>query len=245
MDADALTPAPSPTTPARLSLLGGFSLHHQGKKAPATSRRLVALVALHGPISREVAAEELWPDAPGKRSAARLRTCLWRLRRSGANPIVHSDKELLALTPDTVVDLREWLTLAMRILERPQTAATTPLTALTSPGELLPGWYDEWVLWERERLRQLALHVLETAAAHLLAIGRHAAALELALAAVRRDPSRESAHRLAVEVHLAQGNRGEAYRQYLCCARALAAELGQRPSEPLRALLHRPQSRPA
>lgn len=250
MDADtvpteataAAAPPPAPRRPPappppRLSLLGGFSLHNAGATAPGTSRRLVALVALHGPVSREEAAEALWPEAPRDRAAARLRTSLWRLRRCGGQPVLHSAGELLSLTPETVVDLHEWSTLATQVLERPDTAEAVTLAKLEPAGELLPGWYDDWVLRERERIRQLALHVLEVAAGHLLRIGRHAAALELALAAVRRDPSRESAHRLAIEVHLAEGNHGEAYRQYLCCAKVLATELGQPPSDRLRALI--------
>lgn len=250
MDADtvpteataAAAPPPAPRRPPappppRLSLLGGFSLHNAGAPAPGTSRRLVALVALHGPVSREEAAEALWPEAPRDRAAARLRTSLWRLRRCGGQPVLHSAGELLSLTPETVVDLHEWSTLATQVLERPDTAEAVTLAKLEPAGELLPGWYDDWVLRERERIRQLALHVLEVAAGHLLRIGRHAAALELALAAVRRDPSRESAHRLAIEVHLAEGNHGEAYRQYLCCAKVLATELGQPPSDRLRALI--------
>lgn len=250
MDADtvpteataAAAPPPAPRRPPappppRLSLLGGFSLHNAGATAPGTSRRLVALVALHGPVSREEAAEALWPEAPRDRAAARLRTSLWRLRRCGGQPVLDSAGELLSLTPETVVDLHEWSTLATQVLERPDTAEAVTLAKLEPAGELLPGWYDDWVLRERERIRQLALHVLEVAAGHLLRIGRHAAALELALAAVRRDPSRESAHRLAIEVHLAEGNHGEAYRQYLCCAKVLATELGQPPSDRLRALI--------
>jgi len=232
----ATSAPPATVPPPRLSLLGGFALHHHGAAAPGTSRRLVALVALRGPISREEAAELLWPETPRRQSAARLRTSLWRLRRAGRS-IVHSDGTLLLLAPQTVVDLHTWLQLATRVLEHPATVEQIPLAALEPAGDLLPGWYDDWVLRERERIRQLHLHVLETAGGHLLRIGRHAAALDLALAAVRRDPSRESAHRLAVEVHLAEGNRGEAYRQYLSCAKVLASELGQQPSAQLRALV--------
>jgi hypothetical protein len=42
--------------------------------------------------------------------------------------------------------------------------------------ELLPGWYEDWLLFDRERLRRLSLHVLEHAARQLCAAGRYATA---------------------------------------------------------------------
>jgi hypothetical protein len=58
-------------------------------------------------------------------------------------------------------------------------------------GELLPGWYDDWVMFERERLRQLQLHALETMAHRLAKEHRYADAVDVALAAVRLEPLRE------------------------------------------------------
>jgi DNA-binding SARP family transcriptional activator len=104
-------------------------------------------------------------------------------------------------------------------------------------GDLLPGWYDDWVLLERERIRQLQLHVLELATHELLRSGRYAAALDLALTALQMEQTRESAHRLVIRVHLAEGNAGEAWRQYERCRDVLARELGVAPSEQLRAML--------
>ncbi|HEY6203669.1 MAG TPA: bacterial transcriptional activator domain-containing protein [Candidatus Limnocylindria bacterium] len=84
--------------------------------------------------------------------------------------------------------------------------------ALTG-GELLADWCDEWVLLERERLRQLRLHALEVLTQRLVTVGRYADAMEVALAALRSEPLRESAHRAVISVHLAEGNRSEALRQ--------------------------------
>jgi DNA-binding SARP family transcriptional activator len=109
-------------------------------------------------------------------------------------------------------------------------------------GDLLPGWYDDWVLFERERLRQLRLHALETLALALAAEGRFAAAVEAGLAAIRTEPLRESAHRVVVRVHLAEGNLTEALRQYELCRRLFRAELGLEPSALLTDLV--PTGRP-
>ena len=113
-------------------------------------------------------------------------------------------------------------------------------------GELLAGWYDDWVVLERDRLRQLRMRTLEVVAVRLAAAGRHEEALQAAHAAVREEPLRESAHRVVIETHLAENNVGEALRQYQSCRRTLASGLGIAPSADLDTLLdtvvrgHRP-----
>ena len=98
-------------------------------------------------------------------------------------------------------------------------------------GELLPGWYDDWVLLERERIRQLRMHALEHVATRLTAAGRYGDALQVAYAAVGAEPLRESAHRTVVRVHLAEGNLVEALRAYEQFRILLRDDLGIQPSE--------------
>jgi len=106
--------------------------------------------------------------------------------------------------------------------------------------DLLPGWYDDWLVVDRERIRQLRLHALEALATQRLRDGRYAAALDAALAAVRADPLRESAHRCVICAHAAEGNVAEALRQYERCREILATELNIAPSASLLALLPAP-----
>ena len=107
------------------------------------------------------------------------------------------------------------------------------------PAELLPGWYDEWVLLERERLCQLRMHALEAWAGKLAAAGRYGEAIQAACAAVGVEPLRESAHRALVRVHLAEGNVAEAVRAYESFRALLAAELGVEPTAQMDALVCR------
>jgi DNA-binding SARP family transcriptional activator len=106
-----------------------------------------------------------------------------------------------------------------------------------SAGELLPGWDDDWVLLERERLRQLRLHALEVLADKLARAGRQREAVQAACAAVRAEPLRESAHRTLVRVHLAGGDVAEAVRAYRDFRDVLARELGVAPSEQMEVLM--------
>jgi hypothetical protein len=103
--------------------------------------------------------------------------------------------------------------------------------------ELLPGWYDEWVVFERERLRQLRMHALEELAVRLADRRQFALAMEAALQAVRIEPLRESAHRVVIGVHLAEGNLVEARRHYRKVRRLLRDELNVEPTAGLHALV--------
>ena len=115
----------------------------------------------------------------------------------------------LSLARSVRVDVRELTEWAQRMLD-PRSeadAATVPDVGLR--GELLPGWYDDWVLLERERLRQLRMHALEALAEKLADAGRYGEAVQAAYAAVVAEPLRESAHRAVVRVHLVEGNLAE------------------------------------
>jgi DNA-binding SARP family transcriptional activator len=97
-------------------------------------------------------------------------------------------------------------------------------------GDLLPDWYDDWVLIERERFRQLRLHALEALCEALGGAGAYGMAIEAGLACVAAEPLRESAHRALMKVHLAEGNPAEAVRQYRLYRKLAAEELGLAPS---------------
>ena len=111
---------------------------------------------------------------------------------------------------------------------------------LDGPLELLPGWYDDWVLLERERLRQLWLHGLEAAARRLGRLRRFDLAVDAAMLAIRIEPLRESAHRTLAELHLDEGNAGAARRCYDAFTKLLRDELDIAPSLAFAALVDSP-----
>lgn len=103
--------------------------------------------------------------------------------------------------------------------------------------ELLPDWYDEWVEFERARLRQLRLHALEALAGRLFECGRLNEAIETILVAITNDPLRESAYRLLIKAHLSEGNVAEAVRQYKRYSDLLRRRLNVVPSEAIKELV--------
>ncbi|MFE5894897.1 bacterial transcriptional activator domain-containing protein [Streptomyces sp. NPDC056462] len=95
---------------------------------------------------------------------------------------------------------------------------------------LLVGWDDEWLAIERRRWDQMRPYALESLAQHFLADGRYLAAQQAALAATAVDPYRETAHRIAIEVHAAEGNVASAIKRYEDYCRRLQRELSVSPS---------------
>jgi DNA-binding SARP family transcriptional activator len=197
---------------------------------------MLAFLGIRGPSSRAAVAGTLWPAVPEGRAHASLRTAIWRLN--------HCDPGLLTILGDRLalsaavdVDLHALRSHTLRLLSpgpvRDCDVALSPLIG----AELLPGWYEDWVLFERERLRQLWLHALESLSDLLIQRHRYAEALEAALEAVRSEPLRESAHRAVIAVHLAEDNVVEALRHYERFHQLIAAELQVEPSERLAAMV--------
>jgi DNA-binding SARP family transcriptional activator len=239
----------TPRVPLRLALIGNFALWRGSDELEIASsgQRLIALLALRDrSVGRLHVAGTLWPDYSTERSLATLRTTLWRVNQASEHVIAASQSSL-RLNADIAVDVHELVALARRLSGTRTLPADVDLdpAALTSlVGDLLPDWYDDWLHDEREGLRQIRLHSLESLARALSTSGRHADAIQAALAAVRLEPLRESAHRTLIEIHLAEGNRSEACRQFQRCRRLLREELGVEPSELTRLLLEQ-RSRPA
>jgi DNA-binding SARP family transcriptional activator len=138
------------------------------------------------------------------------------------------------------VDIRHAQALARRLLDPAVTPDRSELgmTAVAVlSANLLPDWYDDWVLIEAEGWRQLRLHALEALAARLGAAGRWGEAAAAAVEAVRAEPLRESARAALIRVHLAEGNQSEAVREFARYRAVLRAELGLDPTPQLRSLI--------
>src|SRR5262249_15135141 len=161
---------------------------------------------------RSVLAERLWAETTLERAQASLRTALWRIRQAGTR-LVATGHDHGRLGAQGGVDGHDRLGQGERLLSDHEELAAedTQVDPLTQ--DLLPGWDDDWLLLERERVRQLHLHALEALAARLCARGRFHRAVEAGLAAVAAEPLRESAHNALIAAHLGGGNVAEAHPQ--------------------------------
>ncbi|MFI0793723.1 BTAD domain-containing putative transcriptional regulator [Micromonospora rubida] len=219
-----------------LHLLGGpfVTINGVRREVPEGSKRLLVFVALQrGAVKRQRVAGALWALGDETRALGNLRSALWRLRVAGVD-LVASDKWSLRLRAGVAVDLRLVSDWAGRLIRDTHLVEDLGMPTWSDEAlDLLPGWYDDWVLMERERVRQLVLHALEALSRRLVAAARCAEAVEAAMAAVTVEPLRESAQRALIEAHLAEGNWVEGRRAYQAYRELLRRELGVVPATDL------------
>jgi SARP family transcriptional regulator, regulator of embCAB operon len=219
----------------RVSVLGGFRLYDLGTVVPLAegSQRLLAILALRGQAVRRVqVAGTLWPDASDARAFACLRSAVARLLDTSRGVLSVTSTEL-ELSDGVTVDFDEARGLAQRLLDPMQAvdARDTGSGAIEILScDLLPGWYDDWILLDSEQWRQLRLHALEALATRLTASGRFGEAVAAAIGATRIDPLRESARATLIRVHIAEHNQSEALREFGRYRQLLRSEVGLEPT---------------
>ena len=213
-----------------VGLVGGFELSLNGRLVGLSlpAQRLMAFLALNDrPASRPYVAGALWPETSEEQAAGSLRSAMWRLRQEDPR-LVSSVEGKIAIGGDVDVDLRERIALAQTILHaRAQIIDVDPALLFK---DLLPDWYDEWAVIERERYRQLRLHALDVLCEHLAAAGDFPCAIDAGLAAIAAEPLRESSRRALIKAHLAEGNYVEAFNQYRIFREMLRRELALDPA---------------
>lgn len=221
-----------------ICLLGDPYVVQGGKQyvVPEGCKRVLAFVALKGGrVDRRHAAGSLWPDGPEVRASGNLRSALWRLRGAGVD-VLMADKVNVYVRDQITTDLNALCQWADRLVAGTATETDMRVPDWSSTvADLLPGWYDDWVIFERERLRQRMLHALEVLSCRLRATGRYGEAVEAAMDAVAVEPLRESAQRVLAEAHIAEGNYIEARRTFISYRDLTRRELGLDPSPAFRA----------
>jgi DNA-binding SARP family transcriptional activator len=224
----------------RVHLLSAFGLVSSGRRVPLSlsSQRLLAFLSLQSrPLERSYVAARLWPGTSDLGAKACLRSSLWRLKGccDGVAPVI-TTRVHLWLAEHVEVDVREQVRLADEIFNGRVDVDDVGYLSLLEC-ELLPDWHDDWVVIERERLRQLRLHALEARAIGLRNVGQYGKATESAFAALRADPLRESTHRILIETYLAEGNRAQALGHYRHYAQLLERRLALEPDPGLQTLI--------
>jgi DNA-binding SARP family transcriptional activator len=226
-----------------IRLLGALDLRVGANPLPALesarAESLLAYLLLHreAPQPRQRLAFLLWPDSTERQARTNLRHLLHTLRR--ALPDCDRFIDVQPRTLQWRTDAPFWLDVALfeESLSKAEVEreAGGDLTALRDAIELytedlLPTCYDEWLLDERERLRQRYLAALEHLVTSLAERGEHSQAIPYAERLVRHDPLHEETYRLLMKLYDASGDRARALRTYHVCATTLERELGVEPS---------------
>ena len=210
-----------------LRLLGRWELRRGAElfDVGARQQRLLAVLALFGPRPRAYLANLLWPDSSEAHAAGSLRTCVFEVSHRLPGVIVNNAGPV-ALDETVDVDVAHLRRLISDIhAHRPPAESVDPIDVL-SDADLLPGWYEDWIVYAQEGLAQDRLCALETVAQRHLDAGEADPAIRAAAAAIAIEPLRESAYLLLIRGHLLAGNYASAIRAHERIRDLLEQELG-------------------
>lgn len=215
-----------------LRLLGQFEVRRDDQPVPIASRKgqaLLAYLALQGGtvVRREQVAGLLWPDVPETTARTNLRQVVWRLRQTLGGDCVQADDIGLAWPA------AHWADTAVLLSQEGEAALTV------YGGDLLPGFYEEWVQPERERLRQVFGQKLATFLSRQMAAGQWVAVIHWAERGCRLDPLDETLVQTLMEAHGRLGQKGQVTAVYRRCRQRLADELDLSPAPQTTALYER------
>ena len=225
-----------PAATIAMTVLEAFDLKVDGVSvdlAPGSQRLLVFLALRERAITRIALAGTMWPDVSEGRAGDSLRSAIARLEPP-ARAAIRMSSTGLRLSDPVTIDLRDAQALAHRLVQTGSThesdLGAASITALAR--ELLPDWYDDWIVAEAEDWRYLRMNALEALARRLLADGRLGEAATAARAAIRADPLRETPQMILVEVQLAMGNQSAALEVFDRYRQLLHAAVGIAPTKP-------------
>jgi DNA-binding SARP family transcriptional activator len=215
-----------------LSLLHSWSLRRDGESFHVAPRqqRLITALALRGPRLRSYLVGLLWPEHPDNRALENLRVSLHMVCHDIPGLVVNAGP-MLSLSDRVVVDLhRIWANTQHLEREIIREDASSFLHCLRD-AELLPGWYEDWVVFEQNRLHQDRLRALTKIAHVSYSRGQYELAAEAAEAALEVEPLYESAVRLLVQAQAQQGDIASAVQVFERFQRKLVQDMGLRPSQ--------------
>ena len=235
-----------PMSSLRVFLFGGFQITHLGDCAcertlTRSVQALLAYLLLHRRYHpRDTLLGLFWGDHSEERARSCLSTALWRVRRVLEPRGVPRGTYLLT-TPtgeigfnrdsDYWLDVAEFekqvaISLHKPVKEmKPEDADELEAAIELCSGELLEGFYEDWALSERERLRSLYLRSLARLMKYFKGQKNFKKALICGKRILNLDPLREEIHREVMRLYFESGRRAMAIQQYKKCSRVLEQEL--------------------
>ena len=223
-----------------VTLLGGFKIRTaSGETVRLATRKAQALLAYLAlrpgeEHPRDKLAAIFWGDRSDAQARDSLRHALTAIRKAfeeTGTPAVRARESAVALDGAGVaVDVADFDRLVVS-----GTPDALERAVVLYRGDLLEGFvlderpFEEWLVNERERLRELALEALARLLGHQSNAGEIEHAILTAVRLLALDPLQESVYRALMRLYARQGRRGAALRQYQMCVAALQRELGTEP----------------
>ncbi|MDX1614896.1 MAG: BTAD domain-containing putative transcriptional regulator [Candidatus Promineifilaceae bacterium] len=221
-----------------IRLLGQFEVHRDGEAIAIGSRPaqlLLAYLLLNRGVAlpREKVAGVLWPDTDEAKARNSLRHALWQLRKGLGKEAVLSDQRSVAFN----LEIDHWSDVAQLSASADGQTLDADLAAAEAyAGELLPGFYEEWVGLARDQLRAAYERLMVRLLDGLVEQRRWAETIRLAEHWIAFGQTPEAAYRALLRAHAAQGDLAAVSAAYERCQRALQRDIGVDPSAETQAL---------
>lgn len=201
------------------------------------ARDLFLLLLAHPEgLTKEQIGNIFWPDSTQSELKLRFKNTIYRLRHAAGKDAIlfqGDDRYLFNREMDYEYDVEVFLK-EIAQAEKADTAEKKESHLLNAvaayKGDYLPGLDDDWVVIERERLFQMYMDALLMLANSALDRKDYESSLAFCQKALQEDSCFEDAHRIAMRVFAAQGNRALLVRQYEQCRQALLEEVDAQPS---------------
>jgi non-specific serine/threonine protein kinase len=229
-------------------LIDAFEIKCDGKPVAIPSRAaqsLFAYLILTAGVShrREKLAGMFWLDVSEERARAYLRHELWRIRKSltmhAGNNYLLADDIGISFNPSA----EYWLDANSLAKMNENASVEEWMHALSlAQGELLLGFYDDWVTEEREHLQALNRQKIARLLEMLEKEQRWYEMLECAERWITLERTSEAAYRALMVAYEALGDRAKVEAAYERCVHALS-ELDLEPSEQTRTLVFKRPSK--
>lgn len=224
-----------------VAMLGRFELWEESSAENETVRRslptpptaksqsLLAYLLLHRrrACSRETLAGMFWGDRPPQRARRSLSTALWHIRHALPDKtLIHSDARSVQILPHAPL----WVDVeAFENLSQSANLADLEQAAQLYQGDLLEGFFDDWIVEERRHLAARFSELLSALITRYETLGLPEAVLAASRQLLHQDPLREEAHRAAMRAYAHMGQRNAALEQYRRCREVVGRELGVAP----------------
>ena len=217
-----------------IRLLGEFDVRLEGKPIMIPSRpaqSLLAYLVLNAETRhrREKLAGLLWPESEESNARSNLRHALWRLRKAIGEKYILADKVSISFMPSEDCELD----ISFLGEEKMKAESIADLIREVSVygGELLPGFYESWVVLERERLRSAFEQAIQRLLDLLIEKRSWLEVLEWGERWIALGYVPEPAYRALMIAHSGLGDSSGVAVVYQRCCQALRSELDVEPSE--------------
>ena len=228
-----------------IQLFGQFTIQVDGHRVNNVDSRIIQellaylLVYRDRPHRRESLAELLWQASSTSKSKKYLRQALWQMQQLlPIARLIDAEPDWIRISPGAPY----WLDVAEfeRAFSQAEGVSGQQLSEAVATkldravalyrGDLLEGWYADWCLFERERLQNMWLAMLDKLMSYCEATRQYEAGLAYGMRVLRADRAREQTHRRLMRMAYLTGDRTGALRQYDRCVTELEEELDVQPS---------------